>query len=120
MITFFVFLALAVFISFMTYLSLRACLIAFKYCKNNIQQINESKSPRIEHYFEVDLILEDWIESSTNKSVYHTPKGVELCMGKFHSGTTFKAKVLMNSSDASELIEAKKQGFEPVFIVSIK
>lgn len=57
----------------------------------------------------------DWGENG--QSIYNTPKGVELSLGKFHAGTVFKGKISLGLEDHLEFETALKRGYQPVFWV---
>jgi len=66
----------------------------------------------------VKLVFEDWRKRGTVGSIYQTEEGVELSMRNFHSGTVFRAALhLSDKDDDTELAEAIKAGYEPVFML---
>lgn len=66
----------------------------------------------------VKLVFDDW--QKKGKSVYNTEKGMQLSEGLFHSGTTFEGSMELPSLlDAQELEKAIKEGYQPVFWVTI-
>ena len=63
-------------------------------------------------------MFDDW--QNGGMSVYNTQKGLELSMGKFHSGTTFDAEMYFSDkNDILELEEAIRSGYQPVFWVTL-
>ena len=65
----------------------------------------------------IGLVFYDWI-GKDGKSIYNTEEGVDLSMGDFHSGSTFKGTIVLDSVQLEELEEASKKGISPVFWVS--
>lgn len=62
---------------------------------------------------EIHLIFDDWLKDG--KSVYNTEEGVDLTMGPFHSGSTFKGTISLPEEHAQELKAAIDKGCNPVF-----
>ena len=66
----------------------------------------------------VKLVFDDWRKQGTVGSIYNTVKGIDLSLGNFHSGTTFRAVLaLSDKADEAELAEALAAGYHPVFTV---
>ena len=61
----------------------------------------------------IKLVFDDW--QKEGKSVYCTPKGTELSMGDFHSGTTFEGEIKLDSGAEAEIKEAMALGYQPIF-----
>ncbi len=64
----------------------------------------------------VKLVFFDW-HNRMGESIYHTPIGVELSLGSFHSGTIFDAEIQLNGDEHQDLTDALNEGFIPVFYV---
>src|SRR3990167_8166591 len=65
----------------------------------------------------IKLSFLDW--KKKGKSIYTTEEGVELSMGIFHSGSTFKATIELEDDTAIELLEALKDGYQPCWWMSL-
>lgn len=63
----------------------------------------------------IKMSFEDWKPHDSGHSIYSTEKGVELSMGDFHSGTVFEADIKLDSENEKELMDAIKQGYNPIF-----
>lgn len=76
---------------------------------------NKLKTEKIE----VDLVFDDWRvhEGTGIRSVYNSKEGLNLIMGPFHSGSTFKASIEIPEGESDELLQAIKDGYIPVFWV---
>jgi len=66
---------------------------------------------------QVLLVFADWRDKS-HQSVYQTEKGIDLSMGDFHSGTTFKAEIVLDADAENDLRDALRDDFIPVFYVT--
>jgi hypothetical protein len=62
----------------------------------------------------VKLVFAEWLDRDF-KSVYYTPKGVDLSTGQFHSGTTFDALVDFGPDEQAEMKAALADGYIPAF-----
>lgn len=62
----------------------------------------------------IKLVFEDWRERG-GRSIYMTPKGIDLSAGQFHSGTTFPGSIQLSFEDEQELVRAMTKGYAPVF-----
>lgn len=64
----------------------------------------------------VKFVFGDWLKNG--KSVYNTEEGITLSSGDFHSGTILQGTMELDDNiNQSELEDALKRGYQPVFIV---
>ena len=64
----------------------------------------------------IKLVFDDW--QNQGKSIYCTPKGVELSENEFHSGSTWSGEIELTPDQEKELERAIKAGFQPAFWVT--
>lgn len=64
----------------------------------------------------IKLVFDDW--QKQGKSIYCTPKGVELSENEFHSGSTWDGEIDLTIEQEKELEAAIKARFQPVFWVT--
>ena len=62
------------------------------------------------------LIFKDWRKNG--KSMYLACP--ELSLGSFHSGTTFNIEIKLSQEEQDEIINAIKDGYEPIFEFDVK
>lgn len=67
--------------------------------------------------YAIRLVFDDWRKNG--KSIYATEEGINLSLGVFHSGTTFIATINIDSDEAEELLIALKEGYQPIFMVTL-
>jgi len=63
----------------------------------------------------IKLVFYDW--NLNGKSVYNTEEGIELSSGDFHSGTTFRGEINLDSDQEEEIRKAILLGYQPCFLV---
>ena len=63
----------------------------------------------------IKLVFSGWTKKGAD--IYSTEKGVELSMGDFHSGTTFRGEIELDEFQEEELKEALGDGCNPEFIL---
>lgn len=66
---------------------------------------------------QINLIFDDWRDSE-NRSIYDSERGIELSLGSFHAGSTFRGYIELDDDEADGLRAALKAGFTPVFYVT--
>lgn len=67
----------------------------------------------------VNLVFENWQKDGV--SIHGTPEGIELYMGDFHAGSTFRVRMSITGphcmAQEGELWAALEAGYTPVFSV---
>ena len=70
--------------------------------------------------YKVDLVFDEWRDAETHESLRGTERGTKLTMSDFHTGTMFRARLVLDDLQKAELQRGLDANAYPVFYLSLR